>query len=842
MMSGLNRLFLWLAWGAIRQQWGRWLASLLMVAVGMALAVAIHLVNHSALQSFSRAIELVNGQSSLQLVASQETFPEDHFARLLDEASDLGIESASPALEIGTDQVRIVALDLFRAARVTPSLLPQAAEGGRDALFQIDSVFLSPKAMAALAVSEGDSIALTAMGRTVSLVVRGTVPQALGESVAVMDLGSAQWQFGRLGQLSRIDLRVREDLRVELLQSRLLQGQWPLMLVQKSDREQRMSNVSRAYRVNLTVLALVALVTGGFLISLSVALAVRRQQQLVALLLSLGAPLPWVQRIFLSVGVCVGLVGGALGAMAGALLAAAMLHFVGADLGGGYFRAGSADLQLDLLTMGAFMGLAGFMGWVAAWLSLRRTDWSSPAQQLRSSSDESLGRDAKPLLVFGFALLALAGLFALLPAWGVISFGGYMAMATLLVAAVATAPWLVANFSIAGNRLARWRLRQASSSSAALISGVVAAVALAVAMMVMVSSFRSSVGQWLEQVLPADLYSHQASAAQVERLSADSIEGLGRLDSVSRVEAARHQRVLLNPALPPVVLIAKPIGGLDLAADSAPRFDSAARIALPLVGEARLVGDSSLPVVFASEAMRDLYGWAAGSVQTLPLGGQAAQRIWVAGIFRDYGRQHGSVVMNLANYQAITGDRAISSISIWRQPGHSAAVLRTELTAFNDGLGEIQWVESEAIREMSLRIFDRSFAITYALEFVAILIALLTVAIGFSAQLMLREHEFGLLSQMGQSRGQRSMTIAWELGGLVLLGGVWGSLMGMLMSQVLIHKVNPESFHWTMQTDWPWGQMGLLLLSLVAISVVVAMAMARRIDERRLIQSLRADW
>jgi len=841
-MRGLNRLFVWLVGGAIRQQWGRWLASLFMVAIGMALAVAIHLVNHSALQSFSRAIEVVNGQSSLQLVASQEVFSEDHFARLLAEASDLGIESASPVLEIGTDRVRIVALDLFRAAHVTPSLLPQAPEGGRDALFQIDSVFLSPKAMAVLSVSEGDSIALKAMGRSVSLVVRGSVPQALGESVAVMDLGSAQWQFGRLGQLSRIDLRVREDLRVELLQSRLVQGQWPLMLVQKTDREQRMSNVSRAYRVNLTVLALVALVTGGFLISLSVALAVRRQQQLIALLLSLGAPLAWVRQIFLFIGVCVGLMGGALGALAGVLLAAAMLHFVGADLGGGYFRAGSADLQLDPLTIGAFMGLAGLIGWVAAWLSLRRTDWSSPARQLRSPSDEPLGHHAKPMLVLGIGLLALAGLFGLLPAWGVISFGGYMAMAMLLIAAVAIGPWLVGNFSIAGNRLARWRLRQASSSSAALISGVVAAVALAVAMMVMVTSFRSSVGQWLEQVLPADLYSNQASAVLVERLSADSIGDLARLDSVSRVEAARHQRVLLNPALPPVVLIAKPIGGLDIAPDSAARSDSVARIALPLVGEARLVGNTSLPVVFASEAMRDLYGWSAGSVQALALGGPAAEQVWVAGIFRDYGRQHGSVVMNLSSYQAITGDPSISSISIWRRQSHSAQDLRAELAALNDVLGEIQWVESEAIREMSLRIFDRSFAITYALELVAILIALLTVAIGFSAQLMLREREFGLLSQMGQSRGQRSITIAWELGGLVLLGGLWGTLMGMLMSQVLIHKVNPESFHWTMQTDWPWGQMGLLLLSLVGISVLVAMAMAHRIDERRLIQSLRADW
>ncbi|MFM1827641.1 MAG: hypothetical protein RLY67_1022, partial [Pseudomonadota bacterium] len=534
--------------------------------------------------------------------------------------------------------------------------------------------------------------------------------------------------------------------------------------------------------------------------------------------------------------------GGALGAMAGVLLAAAMLHFVGADLGGGYFRAGSADLQLDPLTIMAFIGLAGLIGWVAAWVSLRRIAWSSPAQQLRSSCDEPLGLNAKPLLGLGFGLFGLAGLFSLLPPWGVVSFGGYMAMAMLLIAAVAAAPWLVANFSIAGNRLARWRLRQASSSSAALISGVVAAVALAVAMMVMVTSFRSSVGQWLEQVLPADLYSHQASAAQVETLSAGSIGAIKQLDSVARVEAARHQRLLLNPALPPVVLIAKPIEGLDVAVGSAARFETAARIALPLVGEARWQANATLPKVFASEAMRDLYGWDTGSVQTLPLAGQAAQRVWVAGIFRDYGRQHGSVVMDLSSYQAITGDRSISSISIWRQRGHSAAVLRTELAALDSGVADIQWVESEAIREMSLRIFDRSFAITYALELVAILIALLTVAIGFSAQLMLREREFGLMSQMGQSRAQRSMTIAWELGGLVLLGGLWGSLMGMLMSQVLIHKVNPESFHWTMQTDWPWGQMGLLLFGLVAISVLVAMAMAHRIDERRLIYSLRADW
>jgi len=835
-MRGPSLLFAWLVWGAIRQQWSRWLISLVMVAIGMALAVAIHLVNYSALQSFSRAIEVVNGQSSLQLVTSQELLSEDHYARLLADTNDLGIESTSPVLEVVTDRIRIIALDLFRAARVTPSLLPRLEEGSRDALFQIDSVFLSPKAMADLAVSEGDSISLKAADYVVSLVVRGSVPEVLGESIAVMDLGSAQWQFGRVGQLSRIDLRLLENIRPEMLQERLLRGQWPLMLIQRSDREQRMSNVSRAYRVNLTILALIALVTGGFLVSLSVAQAVRRQQQLVALLLSLGAPLIWVQQIFLLIGACVGFLGGTVGAIAGVFLAVAMLHFVGADLGGGYFEKGSADLQLDLLTMGVLLCLAGFIGLVAAWLSLRRADWSSPARQLRASSDEPLGRDFKASLTFGIALLVLAGLFCLLPAWGVISLGGYIAMAMLLTAAVAMSPWLVAHFSISGDKLAKWRLRQASSSSAALISGVVAAVALAVAMMVMVTSFRTSVGQWLEQVLPADLYSHQASAAQVARLSAETVKSLVRLDSVSRVEAARYKNILLKPALPPVVLIAKPIDGLDTA------LGPSGRIALPLVGEVRWDENSTLPLVFVSEAMRDLHGWTVGSVQALPLGAWAAQWVWVAGVFRDYGRQHGSVVMNLVDYQDITDDRSISSISIWRHRGHSATDLRTELAALDNEVSQIQWVESEAIREMSLRIFDRSFAITYALELVAIVIALLTVAIGFSAQLMFREREFGLLGQMGQSRSQRSITIAWELGGLVLLGGLWGSFTGMLMSQVLIHKVNPESFHWTMQTDWPLGQIGLLLLSLVMTSVLVAVVMAQRIDERRLIRSLQADW
>ncbi|WP_299509951.1 FtsX-like permease family protein, partial [uncultured Limnohabitans sp.] len=248
-------------------------------------------------------------------------------------------------------------------------------------------------------------------------------------------------------------------------------------------------------------------------------------------------------------------------------------------------------------------------------------------------------------------------------------------------------------------------------------------------------------------------------------------------------------------------------------------------------------------VVFGSEAMADLYGWRAGQEALLPLNAQGQQTVWVGGLFRDYGRQHGTVVMATADYERLTGDRSRSGVSVWLAKGADPAMVMAQIQAQLPELAHLKWISASDVRQLSLQIFDRSFAMTYALEAAALFVALFSVAAGVTGQLILRRREFGLLAHLGMSEPDRWRLVSLEVGMLLLIAVVWASLLGGLMSQILIHKVNPESFHWTMNTHFDMGQWALISLLLLLIGVLTARWAARQgLDPQRLAQSLRADW
>jgi putative ABC transport system permease protein len=248
-------------------------------------------------------------------------------------------------------------------------------------------------------------------------------------------------------------------------------------------------------------------------------------------------------------------------------------------------------------------------------------------------------------------------------------------------------------------------------------------------------------------------------------------------------------------------------------------------------------------VVFGSEAMADLYGWRPGQETSLPLTAQGQQRVWVGGLFRDYGRQHGTVVMSANDYERLTDDRSRSSISVWLVNGADPAKVVAQLEALGPKASHLKWISASDIRQLSLKIFDRSFAMTYALEAAALFVALFSVAAGVTGQLILRRREFGVLAHLGMSDSDRLRLVSLEVGLLLVLAIAWASLLGGLISQILIHKVNPESFHWTMNTHFAWGQWVLISGLLLAIGVLAARWAARQgLDPKRLAESLRADW
>jgi putative ABC transport system permease protein len=357
---------------------------------------------------------------------------------------------------------------------------------------------------------------------------------------------------------------------------------------------------------------------------------------------------------------------------------------------------------------------------------------------------------------------------------------------------------------------------------------VVASLALSVALTVMVASFRDGVATWLDSVLPADLYARTAASsgtAEQAWLPADFATRAAAVPGVQRVMAARQRALQFANDRPAVTLIARPLPDPQAALPL---------LAAPLPANAGEVG------VFVSEAMVSLYGAAPGTVLTLPLGAGIPAR--VRGVWRDYARQFGAVVIDSGDYRRLTGDERLNDLSLWLQPGADAAAVQAALRALLPDPAMLDFASSAELRRLSLRIFDRSFAVTYYLQAVAIAIGLVGIAASLSAQVLARRKEFGLLSHLGLTRRQIIAVVAGEGGAWVAAGTLVGLVLGVAVSMVLVFVVNPQSFHWTMELVLPWGRLALLAVAVLVAGTATAAFAARQAAGRAAVLAVKEDW
>ena len=243
------------------------------IAVGVALGYAVHLINTSALEEFSAAVRQASGQADASVIGPREGFDEAVYARV---AASAAVAWASPALDIEAPIVEpqrlrgrslsIQGVDIFRSALLAPHTIGEPVDKERRFALLDDGIFLSPAALAALQLTAGETIGVQVGGRIERLRIAGTLPAAReGQIVGVMDLGFAQWRLDQVGRLTRIDVQFGSGASA---QEAVLQWQLPagVNLQTAEGAATRVSNLSRAYRVNLNVLALVALFTGAFLV------------------------------------------------------------------------------------------------------------------------------------------------------------------------------------------------------------------------------------------------------------------------------------------------------------------------------------------------------------------------------------------------------------------------------------------------------------------------------------------------------------------------------------------------------------------------------------------------
>ena len=811
-----------LARGSLASSAWRIALTLACIALGVALAGAVHTVHTSALAEIDRAARALAGSADLEVRGPRNGFDERLFLAI---AARPEVAVASPVVEIeaalagGGETLRLLGIDAFRAARLQPGFVADRAStsvGGVRGALDPRALWLSPPLAARLGVREGATLRLPAGREVRDYRVAGVLPglESAGE-IAVIDIAVAQADFGRLGSLSRIDLRLRPEADVRRERERLQAALPPgVVAAAPASASGRVAALTRAYRVNLDALALVALGTGAFLVFSTLALraAVRRQE--FALLRALGV----TRRGLAALLAVEGAVLGAAGAILGTALALAgsreLLRRSGADLGAGYFGPGTGVFSPDPVGLAAIALIAIGMSVAGALWVARAVGRVPIAEALRDRAiDLPLGHGGTTLAV----LLAVAGVPLLfvppvrgLPLAGYAAIGLWLAAAVVAVAPLCRA--LLARFAPSRNAVAALALAQVRhlpGHLAASVAGIVVSAALGIAMAIMVHSFRESLDAWLGGVVGADLYVSPGGAGNAGFFTREDQERVRALPEVAAIEALRYDRLALAPDALPLSLVARPIDAAILA-----RFHAEPRGLPPPSGE--------VPV-WVSEAARDLHGWRAGDAVELPIAGRSV-RVRVAGVIRDYARTWGAVLMRTEDYRRLTGDTLSNDLAVHLAPGtDSPRAQRAIRAALGEGRG-LRFEDAADIRRRSLAIFDRSFAVTYALEAIAIVIGLTGVTSSFAALAWSRRREFGVLRFLGLTRREILGMLATEGAAAGALGGAIGLAAGIAISFVLVHVVNRQSFHWSMEVHWPWEALAAFLAAIVAACALGARA------------------
>lgn len=862
----------WLLFPRLARERGRAAITVLGVALGVSVFVAIRLASGSALASFRDTVDAVSGRATLEVAATGDGFDEKLYARIRREP---GVRAAAPIVEVRAlaraGQVRAsksrgIAMgnragfnETMLVLGVDPFAEPPFARFaarrdslGADLFLRLLSeprTVLVTRAFASRhALQGGDTLTVLASGAAVPLTIAAVLDdpelqQAMGGNLVIADLATVQEVFARRGRLERVDLLVDESARERVQRSLAAWLPAAARAEMPRARTRQVENLVRAFALNLLALSFIAVFVSAFLVFNAVALAVVRQRREIGVWRSLGVTRGEVAGVFLAEGALLGLAGGVLGAALGALLAKAALAQVGQTLTTLYLMAHTNRLWIDpgTLATGVAIGVGAAM--LSALAPALEAAGTPPAATLREGSLIEARRHA-------YGRLALAGVAAL-------ALGGGVAVWTHVARAplggFVTAFLVLAGFSLFAPLVTQWAARavdplarrfgvaatlgvRAVHDSAARASAVVAALMVAVGMLValtvMVGSFRRTVDRWITQTLRGDLYvetvGHRASL-NATALPPELVSGIRALPGVLAVDTYRATSITLGDRLAQVVGIELAVhreqGQLEFVGGEDPRR----------VLERARTGDG----VIVTESFSHRYRVRAGDRVRLPAA-SGEVTLPVEGVFYDYSVDAGAVLMDRALYARLWDDDRTESLALYLRPGASPDSVRAALLRLARG----RWLHvtpNRVLRERVLTVFDETFRITWVLQAIAVIVSVLGVVSTLTTLVLQRRRELATLRAVGARRGQVRTLVLAESALLGVTGASLGCVAGFVLALVLVHVINRQFFGWSIQlfVD-PRVFLGALLL-LTVTATLAGLLPARLATSARVAGALRVE-
>jgi putative ABC transport system permease protein len=789
---------------------GQFGLAVLGIALGVAVTVSIALATQSARRAFALSTEAVTGRATHQVVGGPGGLDEGLYPRL---RLELGLRRAAPVLEADVAlpslpgrAFRLLGVDPLAEEPFRPFLAAPAGAGpGRGDPLSVlgplmtrpGAVLLARPAGQALGLDAGGTLEIRVAGARHRLAVVGWLEpedapsrRAL-EHLLVADIATAQELLGARGRLSRIDL-VLADGEAARVAALLPAG---AQLVAAGARAEGAARLARTFSLHLTALSLLALLVGMFLIYNTMTFSVVRRRPLIGLLRALGVTRGEVFALVLGEAAVVGVVGTLLGLGLGLELSRGLLRLVTRTINDLYFVLSVREVTLPPATL-LQAALLGVGATVAAALppALEATG-ARPGAALRRVDLESRARRlARPAAALGLAVLGAGGALLAWPAGGV--GGGFLALFAVVLGAALLAPAAVlllarplagcaGAFGLVG-RLAAGGVAGALSRTGVATAALMVAVAATVGVDVMVTSFRLAVARWLEGTLQADLYVSPPSLLGNRPDSALDPALAARLAALPGVAATGSSRAVEVPSpRGPIPLVALRLGGPRPAfhfVDGRPP-------------EAWAAFDAG--AVLAAEPLAARLGLAAGD--RLVLRTDRGERSFpVAGVVQDYGSPAGALFLARAAYEAHWDDRALSGLALHAAPGADLGALRRAVETEAAGVQEVVVRSSRTLREASLAVFDRTFAITRVLRLLIVVVAIVGVVSALMALQLERTRELGVLRALGVTPRQLWALGTVQSGLLGLLAGLLALPLGAGLAALLVGVVNRRSFGWTM--------------------------------------------
>ncbi len=789
--------------------------TILAIALGVAVVLAIDLAGGAATGSFHSSMETLAGDNDLELVASGGV-PESvvgklallpYAIRVSPRIEDYGIiaDTKKSLPLIGLD---LVAEGSAYAQNGSQSTADHQSQTESENLFEhlddADSIWVGSSA----GYKAGDHVGLLINDRVRSYTVRGVYADSNGnEAAIVMDLAAAQQALNRFGRVDRILLKVPRTPSLEDWQQRLravLPAGVEIRPQGTGTKENR--RMLAAFRWNLRLLSYISLIVGAFLIYNTISVSVVRRRAEIGIVRALGASRRVILVAFIGEAACLGIAGALIGLPLGRFMATGAVRLMAATVESLYVssRPGSIELSTTLVFLALAIGIG--IAVASAYSPAREASQVSPAEAMargRREFDARVHKSGDLWLALALAVVAVAASRA--PALAGKPLLGYLAAVLLVVASSLAMPAFVhslTSFSakLVGRLLGVEAMLASRSLAASLrrTSVLVGALSTAIAMMtavgIMVGSFRQTVMIWMGDQLPADLYLRPAGSAAADRhptISPGLAEELAKLPGVAAIERLRIYEISYEGM--PASLGSADLNVLRAHQDS--DFFSG-RPREQVLAELR---DSN--AVAVSEPFTYKHHVRAGDSLLLSLGETRAS-FRIVDVFYDYTSERGSILMDRNTMLKYLPDPAPSNLAIYVSQGAQLEKVRAEIERVAAG-HRVLMFSNRDLRSEAIRIFDRTFAITYALEAVAVFVAVMGIAGALLALVIDRRRELGLLRFLGAATGQVRKLILVEAGLLGLLANLAGLALGFALSLILIYVINKQSFGWTIRFHWP---------------------------------------